>query len=240
MEDPESSGAYLGPYGMHVAPGAQVFIGGGVYINGEPVGSHGNPPAITTFEEIEEVEQYVCNFDSVELRARVGHAIIQQGDEFSVVIEAPRNLLEFIHTMISNGNMLQIQVTGNFGPNAPITFHITMPKLETVTAHGPVNITCVNIPCTKLTFDVIGNDTVVVEGIDAQELSLTARGNGNIRASGIVEKLTLKVVGNGSFNGTELHCQEYDGTALGNGSVTVWINERLFTHDGSRIRITKE
>lgn len=149
----------------------------------------------------------VTGFSEVEL-AGSGDVYVTFGDTESVVVETDENLLPYIVTEVRSGKLvIRTKDNANVVTNLGIRITITMISLDGFTLSGSGNVT--------------------INGVQADKLSLSIPGSGNITASGSAQTLNIKLNGSGNIRCQELMAEDVTATISGSGNIEVYASQSL-------------
>ncbi|MBN2617351.1 MAG: DUF2807 domain-containing protein [Spirochaetales bacterium] len=146
------------------------------------------------------------NFDSV------ADVTITQGDYQSIVITGDDNLLKYIKTVVTDGE-LRIYNTEDYNTNIGISIEIVVPVINRVKLSGVGDIDLTNIY--------------------SDSLDLELKGVGNINGSGYATILNAELSGVGDINLSNLNCTSGDVDLSGVGDIKVRADSTLnLSHTG--------
>ena len=148
----------------------------------------------------------VAAFDSVEL-AGSNNVVIRVGEKQSVVVRADDNLLDRVTTEVQSGKLVIGNLPGSFTTKSPMSVAVSVPTLDALTLTGSGNI--------------------VVDGIEAENLTVTLPGSGTLTGSGTATRLDVTVSGSGTVQFTRLVANDVRAVVSGSGSILVTATERL-------------
>jgi len=140
-------------------------------------------------------------FHAVEL-AGANNVAIHVGGTQQVVVRADQNLIGRVTTEVRSGTLVVGNKPGSYATKAPTGVEITVPSLSALTLSGSGNI--------------------VVDGIDAQSLTVNLPGSGTLNGSGTVTRLEVTIGGSGSVQFAGVTAR--DGHAVVSGSGTIFLN----------------
>jgi hypothetical protein len=148
----------------------------------------------------------VPSFTGVDL-AGSNNVVIRVGGRRSVVVRADDNLLDHVTTEVRSGTLVIANTPGSFTTRSPMAVEIRVPTLRALTLDGSGNI--------------------VVEGIDAERLTVRLPGSGTITGSGTAKALDVTVGGSGVVRLTQLVADEARAVVSGSGSIFVTATQAL-------------
>jgi hypothetical protein len=178
----------------------------------------------------------VSGFERVTL-AGFGQLAITQGDQESLAIEAPQEMLGRIETEVEDGKLtigfsrtwvdwindvLTVGLSGR-----PIRYNLTVKQLAELVIMGVARVQIANIKTDRLVLDLRGTGEVRITSLDAERLDVHLPGAGAVRATGRVMEHAITINGAGTYDASELKSQRIKITLQGLGSATVWAIEEL-------------
>lgn len=131
---------------------------------------------------------------------------IKVGESTSLRIAAEDNLLKLIRTQVK-GNTLVIDTRKNISPRKEIRVYITTPNLESIECSGA--------------------NSIVAEGINADDFDVDLSGAGNIDLYGAANKLRAEISGAGSIDAKKLKANNVVVSVSGAASADVYAKEYL-------------
>jgi len=134
------------------------------------------------------------------------HVIVTVGGEQSVEVTGDDNLLEFIRTEVSDGE-LRISRARSLRTREPSSVTITVPSLEAV--------------------EVIGSGDAELRGMDGGDLFLKINASGRIVAEGRVDNLEVEVTASGDVFAAGLEAERADVRITASGNVRVNARDTL-------------
>lgn len=123
---------------------------------------------------------------------------ITQGDRPSLVVEVDDNLLEYVRTEVDDFTLRLgfAGTVGGYAPTQPLTFRLTVRRLQNLELDGDGSIEATNINVPRLVMEISGDGRVRLTG-KVDEQFVTLNGSGAYDAAGI-ESETARVRINGS------------------------------------------
>ncbi len=132
----------------------------------------------------------------------------QTGDEESVTVEAPANLLPLIRTDVAGGRLTVGMDAGTVPDNmGAIVYRVKVAELTELRAAG--------------------GGTVEAGGISGNTLTVENDGSTDIEMSGETGRLTLTLDGSGDFEGSGLRAETVTAELNGSGDAVVAVSDRL-------------
>jgi hypothetical protein len=171
----------------------------------------------------------VRDFNEVQL-AGTGTLLIAPGDAESLTIEAEDNLLPMIKTDVRGGRLIigpEQDWLGGFRPTKPITYRVTVRKLNALDLSGAGAVEATNITTDRLSLGISGAGSAKLEGLTADDLSATLSGSGSLTGSGRVRRESVSISGAGAYQGEALQATTASVTVSGIGGATVRVSDKL-------------
>jgi hypothetical protein len=159
----------------------------------------------------------------------VGTLIIEQGDTESLTIEAEPKVLERIATEVQEGR-LTIQPDRSFNTREPITYFLTITQLSGIELSGAGRVEAAQLSADQLRINGNGAGAVVIDGLTANTLDVTAAGNVQAELAGTVDSQTVSVSDAAQYAAANLDSRVASVTASGASQVTVSVTESLEAH----------
>ena len=158
----------------------------------------------------------------------IGNLTIRQGEIPGLAVTADDNILPLIETEASGKKLIIRTRTGySLRPSAPISYTLTVPRLEKLSVSGAGNATADHLSGDNLTVKLSGAGNAVVREVACQSLTLTLSGAGNATLSGTAQKVTARISGAGDIDAAGLKTACADVQVSGAGNASVWATEEL-------------
>ncbi len=169
----------------------------------------------------------VSGFNRISIET-FGEFIINQGEEESLTIEAPRDYLRYITTEVKNGTLI-ISTRRGFigGPVRRATFTITVKDLEDISLSGAGAIKVFALETDTLDINLTGAGSIEIDELTADRLEVNLDSAGAIIIAGTVEKQDINLTGVGSYEGGDLQSEDSEIYLTGAGSAVVWAEDDL-------------
>ena len=148
----------------------------------------------------------VAPFHWVEL-AGGNNVVIHVGGAQSVVVKADDNLLDRVTTEVESGTLVVGNTPGSLTTKRPMSVDVTVPTLDALTLAGGGNI--------------------VVDGIEAESLTVALSGSGNVTGSGTATSLRVTLDGSGNVWLTSVSANDVRAVLSGSGNIFVTATESL-------------
>ncbi len=157
-----------------------------------------------------------------------GEFIIEQGDEESLTIEAPRDYLRYVTTEVKNETLI-ISTRRGFigGPVRRATFTIMVKDLEDISLSGAGAIKVFPMETDTLDVNLTGVGSIEIDELTAERSEVNLASAGAIIIAGTVEKQDINLTGVGSYEGGDLQSEDTEIYLTGAGSAVVWAEDDL-------------
>lgn len=174
-----------------------------------------------------EVTRALEDFDEVSFGVG-GTLIIEQTGRPGLRIEGDANLMEHIATEV-DGNTLTIKTEGKvkLDPDVPLRFYLSVDELEAIRVAGSGNVEVDGLDADDLTLSIAGAGDVELENLNADELEVEIAGAGDVVLSGKVDRQEISVAGTGDVEAEDLMSEEAEVNIAGAGSVRLHARDRL-------------
>lgn len=154
--------------------------------------------------------------------------IIEQGNTHSIRVEAEDNLLPYIVTDISRGELSIHSKKGyNIQPTKDIKVYITLQKVEKLSASGASGFTSKGkLTSDRILLDLSGAADANLD-IRTHELKVGVSGAGNITLKGNTDKADYGVSGSADISALDLTTDEAKLGISGTGKANVFVQKSL-------------
>lgn len=180
----------------------------------------------------------VSGFDQISLHAqRYNELVIKQGEQESLTIEAPRDILKRIETRVSQGR-LSISLKGSWQDKVrdtvgtsltrpTIRYRVTVKNLTRLEVVSSGRFGIGRLETERLTVVFKGAGELVLGALKAKWLDVDFPGAGKIEVAGQVTEQTVTLSGAGEYAAPKLSSQKASVTINGLGQAAVWAEEEL-------------
>jgi hypothetical protein len=190
----------------------------------------------------------VSGFTSVQL-AGWGRLHIEVGESESLTIEADRNLLEYIETTVTDG---QLDISHRrrvlLRPSTSINYYLTVVELEGISVSGAGDVNAPAVSGDRMSVRISGAGSVEIDGLEVTEVDIDITGAGNVDVgvlnaerldvdisgagdlsvlAGEVLVQEIGITGGGNHQARGLQCAEAAVRLSGFGGATLRVSERL-------------
>jgi hypothetical protein len=184
---------------------------------------------VGTTGDVIRVTREISNFDQVSL-STVGEVIITQGDQESLTIEAPSNVISKIESEVSGG-MLDIRFERGFLPLIPpprvLRYNLTVREITGLMFSGAGTVNTSGIETERLEVILSGAGNLTIGSLTAETLDVRSGGVGSIDIAGRVTEQDIVLSSVGSYNAGDLQSQTARVKVTGAGRATVWATDAL-------------
>jgi len=172
-------------------------------------------------------EEDVSGFDRISVET-FGEIIIQQGDEESLTIEAPRDYMRYITTEVE-GDTLVISTRRGFfgGPIRRVTYTITVKNLEAISMSGAGAVKVFELETDDLQVILTGAGSIEIGDLKADDLEVNLSSVGAMVIAGEANTQEIFLSGVGSYESGDLRTNITSIQLTGAGSAVVWVEESL-------------
>jgi hypothetical protein len=163
-------------------------------------------------------QRNLTGFKQIEAGGAVNLEVDAQKD-FSVVIKADDNLLQYIKTEVS-GDTLKIYSEGKISPTTKLNVKISMPMLEGLNVSGASDAKINNVKADSLELKASGASEIIING-EAKELKADASGASKIDAENLrTENADVDASGASSANVSAINELNIDASGASKISYT--------------------
>jgi hypothetical protein len=160
-----------------------------------------------------------------------GDAVLVQGAEEGVVVEADDNLMQYVRTEVRDGALYLDTRSSNrpmsISPSKTIRFTVTLKSLDGITVSGAGDVTAEAIATPKLDIAVSGAGDVSIGALKTEALAVAVSGAGNIELSGEAGIQSVAISGAGDYVAGDLRSASASVAISGAGDATVWATDTL-------------
>jgi len=167
------------------------------------------------------IKRTVSNYNEIGIGGNFEVTLVK-GKEGLITIKADDNLLEYIETIVKNGN-LSIKVKKGFQIKPKKQVEITIPfnEIERVSLAGSGSIfTDEIIKSNELKLSLAGSGNMNLK-VSAENLDTNIAGSGNIIINGNANTFKCSIAGSGNLNGYNLKANKTTIHIAGSGDVKI-------------------
>lgn len=166
-------------------------------------------------------------FSAISL-AGVGDVKVSLGDEPSLVVRAPENLLRALQTRVEGDTLtLGTERRVRFPRGSRVRYEVVTPSLEQLELSGAGDIHAEKVEGDDVVLTLSGSGNLYVEDLRADELEVSLSGEGDMQLSGEVSEQSVTVSGVGSYRACGLASEDAEVDVSGVGDALVWATDTL-------------
>ena len=158
----------------------------------------------------------VSGFSSVEMSGSGELQIEQTGTE-SLVISADDNLLQYLTSDVSGGQLRLGMKSGSFSPSTPVVYKLTVKNLKGIALSGSGSINGKALATDSMKIELSGSGEITTAG-STDHMEVVISGSGNVHGEGLKSK-DARVEIDGSGSATVAASQRLDVNINGSGNV---------------------
>jgi len=157
-----------------------------------------------------------------------GTLVLQQGNNFSVVLEGDEDYLEEIATTVKNDKLIISHDRWMSFGNKKVTIYVTMPEIEELNVSGSGNIIAEkSIRAEELGLAVSGSGNIKMDNLNAESIECRISGSGSLELDGSAEECGLTISGSGKYRGEGFRLKTMDVSISGSGTCRTMVEEDL-------------
>jgi hypothetical protein len=157
----------------------------------------------------------------------VGHLYIRQGTQEELRVRAEENLIEYLKTEVRGAECLIWKDGVTLGNTAPIEYHLTVARLESVALTGAGWILGSDLDTDLLEVRLTGVGNIELVNLNAPRIEVDSSGVSDVILSGSVHEQMITLRGLGNYNGRDLTSAVADVLIAAGGSATVRVRDHL-------------
>ena len=175
-------------------------------------------------------QRTVGDFDAVQTSSI--KVLVRQGTTPSVSVQADRNLLPLLETVVEDGAQGKVlklrwkRWSGVLTRVEPVVTVVVV-RLQALTVSGSGNIVAEPLKLPKLLARVEGSGDVKLNGLVADELKIEIKGSGDVQASGRASQLSVSIAGSGDVQTADLKADDVVVSIAGSGDASVFADKTL-------------
>ncbi len=202
--------------------------------------------------EVQKQDRDAKDFKGINLSTSA-NVFVKQGTAFKVTVEAQKNILDIVETVVENG-ILNIQFkTGSWNLRFDkLNVYVETPSVSsleisgsgdmtvesaftaddfTLAISGAGNIKMPNgVTAKKLKISIGGSGDINMDKTTAPELTAELTGSGGLNIRGTGEKAHLEIMGSGDIKATDFTTKATEATTTGSGNISCHASEKLDAH----------
>jgi len=166
-----------------------------------------------------------------------GQLHISQGDNESLSIEGPEELLKMVQTTTRDHELI-LDIHGGWFDKAwraitstfegkPLKYFLSVKELTGVYVSGAARVKIVHLKTNQLSLILKGAGEIIIPSLKAEHLEVELPGAGIISLAGQVIHQQVTIKGAGSYDTPKLESKEGKIFLKGVGRATVWVTDHL-------------
>nr|MBN1229006.1 DUF2807 domain-containing protein [Anaerolineae bacterium] len=162
----------------------------------------------------------------------LGKLVIIQGQVESLSIQTDDNIMEYITSEVTDGNLdiglqagafsISAGETNVIRPSRGITYNLTVVNLESLTVSGAGIVDMETLSANALILELSGTGSIKIDDLQATTLNATITGAGNMTLAGVVSSQTVQVTGLGRYKADDLQSVDSVVDLDSAGTIQVW------------------
>ncbi len=205
------------------------------------------PGAVTGSGKMIKESLNVHGFDQIHIGTS-GVMYIEQGDDFSLSVEADDNILPLLDITVDKG-VLTLRTTPKVSTLQfeTIIYRVTLPALSSlaisgsadvrvedftadsisINVNGSGDVTFVNLQVMSLSARISGSGNLILPNLSAQNVFAEVNNSGQMEMAGVTGSLIVKTSGSGDLLAEKLTANTVQVAVNGSGDATVWAVDTL-------------
>ncbi|MFM2266845.1 MAG: hypothetical protein RL757_286 [Bacteroidota bacterium] len=157
-----------------------------------------------------------------------GDVEVTQDSTFSVEIEAQKEILDIIETVVE-GNTLKVRVKKGYSIDGEVHVRVHAPQFEDLSLAGSGNLVAKTaLNCPKLKVELAGSGRIELQNLQSSDFSIGVAGSGDVVCSGgAVTTADVSVAGSGDIDLEKLAVKKMKISISGSGNATCNVEETL-------------
>ena len=158
--------------------------------------------------------------------------LVRQGATSSVSVQADRNLLPLLETVVEDGAQgkvlkLRWKRWSDIKTKVEPVVTVVVVRLQALTVSGSGDIVAEPLQQPRLLVRVEGSGDVKLNGLVADELKVEIKGSGDVKASGRASRLSVSIAGSGDVQTADLKADDVVVNIAGSGDASVFADKTL-------------
>jgi hypothetical protein len=176
-------------------------------------------------------DRAVAGVTSVNL-AMPGNLTIILGDKESLTVEAESNLLPYIETNVSNGELtIGTTPSASLLPLLTLRYTLTVKSLQGIRTSSSGNIFAPALQGTEMHVSNVSSGKITLDGLTVETLEVEISSSGNVSiGSGQVDRQTITVQSSGNYEAPDLKSSIADCKISSSGNATIWVTDQLIAN----------
>lgn len=152
---------------------------------------------------------------------------IVQDQDYDIKIECSQNLLPYISTTTSNGELFITEENNRIRDNSPRRIYVNKSYLLRIRNDGSGNVIGSLAPATKLNLENRGSGNMTINSTTEEHVFVFNDGSGDFQLSGNTKNLIIEIRGSGNVEAFDLQAINGNIEIDGSGDVMVNVEESL-------------
>lgn len=183
----------------------------------------GNGDSATETRTLDSVSAVVTHSLKVEVR---------QGPSPQALVQADRNLLPLIETVVQDGPhgktlVVRWKANTSIKPRTPPLVTVTMAMPERLAVEGSGDLIAEQLKLPRLTARIAGSGDLHLRQVQTDDLNIAVTGSGDVSASGQTARLSVRIAGSGDVHSNELRADDAQVEVVGSGNAQLQVQRRL-------------
>lgn len=166
-------------------------------------------------------------FDSLQTQGFT--VTVRQGPAPAVSVQADRNLLPLLETVVENGQTLHIRWKRGTSLKTVVrpVIQVTVTQLRSLQVQGSGELLADGLRQPQLRAQISGSGKVRLNDVTIERLALEVAGSGDIGGSGQATQLAVKIAGSGDVKVPQLRAEDVSVRIAGSGDADVQAQRTL-------------
>ena len=201
---------------------------------------------------VEKQERDAKDFKGIDLMVS-GNVFVKQGSNYKVTVEAQKNILDVVETVVENGILRLKFKEGSWNMNFDkLNFYIETPSVSSLKISGSGDMTVESafnsddldlnvsgsgnikmpngITVKTLEAEIGGSGDINLTSVSAEQLSAKVLGSGNFEINGSGNKAKFEVTGSGDIAASDFKTKATEAHTTGSGNIKCFATESLDAH----------
>lgn len=151
--------------------------------------------------------------------------IIQQGDRYSVAVQAEQNVVPLVDTYVEDG-VLVVEDNRRFkSSNAEVV--ITLRHVTSIGTTGSVAVTAQGLSAPHLSVSMGGSSALTLKSVSIGKLRAALGGSSALKVGGVADDFSSELGGSSALQASELEANAISVSSGGSAHATVWAKQSL-------------
>jgi hypothetical protein len=170
----------------------------------------------------------LAGFDSVAARGSID-IVLRQGAREAVTVQAERDLLPLIETVVEPGRVLRIGLKKgeSMHTRQPVVVTVDVVELKSLSGSGSGDILVETLKTPALSLSLSGSGDAQLRQLQAGEFRVNIAGSGDVAAAGSVGRFEASIAGSGDVRAQDLSADDVRVNIAGSGDARVTAHKAL-------------